>query len=85
MIYKVFSVYDSKANAYLQPIFSPNAGDVERAIRDHANDPKHNFYKYAEDFTLFMIGTFDVVKGEFVTLPAKVSLGNCLEFKKIVE
>ena len=34
-------------------------GEAIRAITAHVNDPEHNFCKYAEDFTLFELGSWD--------------------------
>lgn len=54
----VFVIYDSKVGAYLQPFFSQSKGSALRALQDLVDDVKHNFHKYAEDFTLFELGTW---------------------------
>jgi len=82
MIYEVFTVFDSKAVAYLQPFFSPTKGEAIRLFQECCNDPKHNFHKYASDFHLFQLGKFDNVKAEFIMLSAPCSIGNALEFIK---
>lgn len=74
MIYKVFTVYDSKALAYMQPFFSPSVGEAERLFKELCNDEKHNFNKYAEDFTLFYLGDFDNLKAQFLPLTAPISV-----------
>lgn len=75
---KVFSIYDAKAQAYLQPFFMSNIGLALRAIGDCLSDPNHQFTKHPEDYTLFNLGTFDPVTGIFES--DKVSLGNLVEF-----
>lgn len=80
MILKVFSVYDSKAEAYLPPFFMNNSGAARRIFGDCANDPDHMFGKHPEDYTLFEIAEFDDASA--VVTPAKtpVSLGLGLEY-----
>lgn len=81
MIMKVFTVYDSKAECYLQPFFMQTKGQAIRAFSELASDEKHNFGKYPADFTLFELGMFDDAKAEFTSYNTPVSLGLALEFK----
>jgi hypothetical protein len=76
---KVFTIYDEKAEAYLQPFFSDTHGLAIRSITDLVNDPNHNFCKYAADFTLFQIGTFDNKTG--MITEDRQSLGSLVEYK----
>lgn len=80
MIYKVFVVYDSKVGAYLTPFFSRSTGEALRAFEQAARDSSHSFCKYAEDFTLFEIGSWCDDKCAFVLKEAHVSLGKAVEF-----
>ncbi len=59
MIHKVFTIYDSKSEAYLQPFFLLTRGQAVRAIRDCVSDRDHQFGRHPEDYTLFELGTFD--------------------------
>lgn len=68
MIYKIFSVRDSKANAFLQPFFMNNQGTAIRAITDCANDPNHAFFKHSNDYDLFQIGEFNEDDGKVIPL-----------------
>lgn len=79
MLRKIFSVYDEKSEAFLQPFFMDTVGQAIRAITDCCSDPNHNFCRHAADFTLFELGSFDDSTAEFVT--EKKSLGNLIEFK----
>lgn len=79
---RIFVIYDSKAEAYLQPFFSKTKADAIRAVTDLVNDEKHNFSKWSADFTLFELAMFDEDKGMIVPLEAKLPLGNFMEFKR---
>lgn len=56
MIQKIFAVYDSKVEAFMQPFFMPAKGAAIRAFTDLVNSKDHSFSKYAEDYTLFELG-----------------------------
>lgn len=57
--YKTFQIFDSKANAFLKPIYEKTAGMAIRAFRAAIEQPDHAFNKHAEDFTLFETGTWN--------------------------
>lgn len=80
MISNVFAVYDSKAAAYLPPFFCRNAGVALRSFEAAAKDASHDFNKYAADYTLFHIGSFDEVNGVLIPLGANVNLGCAIQF-----
>lgn len=80
MVVKVFSVYDSKAEAFLRPMFLQSKGLALRSFIEAIHDKGHDFSKYAGDFTLFEIGEFDDNKGEIVCYSVKVKLGCAIEF-----
>lgn len=79
---KIYSIYDSKAKVWLQPQFLMNKGTAHRAFDATCNDKNSQFYKYAEDFTMFEIGDFDDETCEIKMYEAKESMGTALEFKK---
>lgn len=83
MIVKLFAIYDSKAEAYLPPFFMKSKGEAIRALSNHVNDPQHNFNKYAADFTLFELGSWDDSTAKFDLLNTPHSLGVLIEFKAI--
>ncbi len=80
MIIKVFTVYDSKAEAYLQPFYSQSKGSAIRSFQEAVNDPKSNIGKYPADFTLFELGSFDDSNCRFVLNSTPTNLGLGLEF-----
>lgn len=82
MIHKVFSVYDSKAEVYMTPIFFKTKGEALRAFTSTVNDESHHFHKYAEDFTLFEVGSYDDSKCKFDLHLTAIPLGKAIEFIK---
>lgn len=79
MLIKAFSVFDSKAEAYLQPFFATTVGMAMRSFGDAVKDEGHQFHKHAADYTLFQIGGFDDDKGVLSSV-THVNLGCALEY-----
>lgn len=79
MLLKIFSIYDTKAEAYNQPFFMTTIGQATRAFADEANNPNSNLSKHPEDYTLFEIGVFDDEDASVSMLVAPKSLGTALE------
>ena len=80
MIKKIYTVYDEKAEAYLQPFYFEKLGQAKRAVADLVNDPDHQFGKHPSDFTLFFIGDFDDSNAEII--PDKKPICNLIELKE---
>lgn len=80
MLLKTFSVYDSKAMAYLQPFFSESVGSAIRAFGDAANDPNVPFNKHPGDYQLYEIGTFDNNTGLMTAMVPMKLLGCAADF-----
>jgi hypothetical protein len=77
MLHSIFTIFDSKASAYLQPFFSINTATAIRAITQALADPQHNFTKNAEDYHLCSLGTFDDFTAEIIPFSKPTPLG-CL-------
>lgn len=60
---RVFSVFDTKAKAFLPPFFMPEQGQALRIFTDAVNKPDHQFHAHPEDYALYDIGDFDDSKG----------------------
>jgi len=54
-----FAIKDLRASCFLNPFFSRNAHEATRAIQTVVNDPASNLNKFASDFSLHLVGTFD--------------------------
>lgn len=83
MIYDVFAVHDSKAEAYLPPFILPNSAMAKRVFADCINSNSHQFGANPPDYTLFRLGQFDDSSGQFLLERASQSLGNGVEFRSI--
>lgn len=80
---KIMVVYDSKAKAYLPPLFTETTNTGERTFADAANMEGHNFNKWAGDFTLFEIGVWDEIDGTITVYEAKQNLGTAMEHQRL--
>ena len=78
----VFTVYDSKADCYLQPIYFKSKGEAIRSFSDECNRSESQMNVHAEDFTLFQLGEFDDSNASFDLLVTPVAIGKAIEFIK---
>lgn len=79
MIMQIFTIYDSKAEAYLPPFYCPNTAVAIRSFATCADDPEHAFCKNPGDYTLFRLGDWDDQTSNFEITEAKQTLGTALE------
>lgn len=78
---KIFTVYDSKAAAYLLPFYSENQQTAIRSFEGAVNDPDHQFNKFPQDFNLFELGSWNQSTAKFKLHKAPVHLGLAIEYK----
>lgn len=76
----VCSVHDSKAGAFLLPMFCLSAGVAQRLFHSACNEAGHNFAQYAADYTLFQIGEYDEKTGMIKMDDTFANLGNGASF-----
>lgn len=67
MKFRVFSVFDSKAKAFVPPFVLPEVGMAVRTFKDCANDKAHAFGKNPADYSLFSLGSWDDHSGSFTS------------------
>lgn len=79
---KVFTVFDVKSSAYMQPFYMHTVGQAVRAWMDSVNDPKTQFNKHPEDFTLFEVAEYDDETGTHITHVPLIPRGNAIEFHR---
>ena len=60
----VFSVFDSKAAVFGQPIFVNTRGAAIRSFSDAVNKPDSPLARHAADYSLYQIGEYDDGTGE---------------------
>lgn len=65
----VMAAYDKKARAFLQPYYVSHPDVGVRAFSQAVNTPDHQVHKFASDFSLYELGTFDDDSGKFDLLP----------------
>lgn len=76
---KAFSIFDTKAEAFLTPFFSPNAATAIRTFETAVNDPSTDFNRYASDYHLFEVGAWSAATGD-LTPTHPISLGIGISF-----
>lgn len=79
----VFSVHDVKAGSYLPPFFVPNPPVAMRTFSNCANDKTHSFGANPEDYTLFLVGTWDSDSCLFSLAPTPEPMGKALDFVRV--
>lgn len=79
---QVFSIHDSKAEAFIQPFFSATIKTAMREFEQAVNTVDHQFNRFAGDYTLFHLGSFDSSTGRFEELEASANLGVALTYLK---
>lgn len=76
MKHKVYTVFDSKAQIFMQPFYMRADGEAVRAFRASLARPDHQFARDPGDYTLFAIGEFDDDNGRFAQAESFTNLGN---------
>ena len=82
MQFKIFSIRDSKAEAFNTPIFLATEGQAIRMFDYMCNKPDSTIAMHPEDYTLFALGEFNDITGLVEALPTPKSLGLAVEFIK---
>jgi hypothetical protein len=77
---KAFAVLDTKASAFMAPVFMPTPGLMIRAFSDAVNNPQHDFNKHPGDYRLACIGSFDPDSGVLTGLDKPEWLGFGVDF-----
>ncbi len=78
---KVYAIYDSKAEAYMQPFFQDTHGLALRTFEIEVQKGEQSIIsKYPADFTLFYIADWDEHKGVITAMTTPNSLGVAIEF-----
>lgn len=61
---RIYTIFDEKADHYLQPFFNVTDAAAMRLIGNMANDPNSQFGKNPEDYTIWLVGLFDQRTGQ---------------------
>lgn len=89
MIRNAYSIFDSKLATFSQPFFDLTDASAIRnfsdAIADGSN-PNNQWHKHPEDFSLFVVGSFDDEKGELLAVvPRSLITASATVYKKPVK
>lgn len=76
---KIFTVYDSKAAAYLNPFYCPTTAVAQRSFTQAALDEQHDFNRFSKDYTLWELGYWNPEGGTISLLENKINLGTAHE------
>lgn len=76
----MFSVYDSKVEAFIQPFFAPKTAVGLRLFKAACNNAEADFHRFAADYTLFELGEFDQDTAAFNIHATPINLGVALTF-----
>lgn len=79
-MFKVFAIYDSKAEGYLNPFFQLSRGQAIRAFQAAAHQEGHDFNRFSADFTLFEFGDWEPKSGHFNIHEHPMNLGTAADF-----
>jgi hypothetical protein len=79
----LYVIYDSKVDAYRDPIFSENDEVLLRSVVNEFTDPRYartDMFLNAEDFTIFSIGYYQRKTGS-ITLSERRHVANVIELR----
>lgn len=79
---KMYSIYDSKVKAYMQPFFMRTKGEVIRSLMNELQQADSNLAKHPGDYTLFEIADWDEQAGKLEPYKTHESIGIIQEFIK---
>lgn len=78
MLKKMYTIYDQKAEIYLDPFAFPTHGAALRAFGATVNDTESNIGKNPADYNLFYVGEWDDNSAVFESC-SPINLGGGLE------
>jgi len=71
---KLFTIYDSKAEAHVMLLTNENQDTIQREIKQRFTGTQME--TFSEDYTLFEVGAFDEVTGTITPYAAHRSITN---------
>lgn len=64
MILKAYAIYDTAANAFLQPFYMQNDGMAIRGFSDAINgNPESQIYQHPDHYSLYYVGEWNDTSG----------------------
>lgn len=62
-MYKIFSLFDKKAGAYMHPFNFHNKAQALRAVEDNMRDEKSAIARHPADYSLYCVGEWNETSG----------------------
>ncbi len=59
----LYSVYDTAAGLYNNPVFARSDGEIMREFQNHCGNEDHPFGQHPEDYSLIRLGNFNDQNG----------------------
>lgn len=78
-----YTLYDSKAKVYNDPILFLNDEIARRAATMLTMEGDTDFHRFPGDFTLLRIGEYDDEKGEIIPLPVHEVVARLIDLKPL--
>lgn len=85
--FEIFAIYDSKVQAYDEPMFAINQHDLTRHILNTWRNPdqsRNKFLLNAEDYSLFKIGAYSKKAGRIICQEPE-HVANLHELRAVLE
>lgn len=79
----LMAVYDTKSKMHTQPVPCRTIEEGIRSFKATVLTEKHDFNTFAEDYSLWQIGTFDQESGHIEPM-RPIQVAQALEFRKNV-
>lgn len=79
-ILNIYTLRDTRTEAFQRPIFLQNRAVLERSIHDALSDENNMICLHPEDYQIYSLGTYDEQTGEIKATPA-THLFNAIDLK----
>lgn len=80
---QIMTVFDARAEAFMPAFSVDTVGIAMREFEKMCNSPGHQFCDHAEDFSLFLVGEFDVERGVVLAKDAPIVMATAIATKKV--
>lgn len=82
---QICAIYDSKAEAWLNPMVFQSNGQALRSFEDAVKNTESDFGRHPEDYSLFLLGSFEQRNGEIQVQVPMVHLANGMDVVQTME
>lgn len=83
MILRLYTIFDTKVQAYLRLFPLRSNGEATRMFADMANDPNNQIGQHPEDYVLYCVGEFDDARGIITAFTVHETLCKAIEMVNV--